>query len=162
MRYVAIARIGHPYLIVWFFCNFRLWYVVMRVDTFWYDSLRLGAIWSRWWHGLPRPVLSFRYDYIRSDKIVPIESTMGCQSHTIITIGVPDFGRCGTRIYIYVLMLSSRTDTLCCDRIRLWSRCLSWLSRFELRLDSKGIYTARLTVSFDIFYKVNISTHNSW
>ena len=66
--------IGHPYLIVEVLCSFRLWYhVVMRVDTFWYDSLRLGAIWSRladfWWHGLPRSVLLFRYDYIRSDRI---------------------------------------------------------------------------------------------
>ena len=81
MRYVAITRIGHPYLIVGFLCNFRLWYVVVRVDTFWYDSLRLGAVWSRlanfWCHGLPRPVLSFRYYYIRSDRSVPIESTMG-------------------------------------------------------------------------------------
>ena len=37
-----------------------------------------------------------------------------CQSDTIITIGVPNLGRCGTRIY--VLMRLSGTNTLSCDR----------------------------------------------
>ena len=46
-----------------------------------------------------RSGLSFRYDYIRSDRNVTIESTIGCQSDTIITIGLLDLGRCGTRIY---------------------------------------------------------------
>ena len=47
---------------------------------------------------------------------------MGCRSDAIITIRVSNLGYCGTRMY--VLMRSSQTDTLCCDRIRLWSRCL--------------------------------------
>ena len=70
-----------------------------------------------------RSDLSFSYENIRLGRIVLINSTMGCQSDTFITIEVPDWGRCGTRIY--VLMRSSRTDAICCDRILLWSRDLS-------------------------------------
>ena len=74
---------------------------------------------------MTRSGLYFRYmyDHIRLDRIVPIKATIGIKPVTISTIEVPDSGRCGTRIY--VLMRSSRTDTLNCDRIGLWSRCLS-------------------------------------
>ena len=60
---------------------------------------------------------------IRLDRIVPIGSTMVFRPATVITMEVPDLGRCGTRVY--VLMRSSQTDTPCCDRMRLWSCCLS-------------------------------------
>ena len=67
-----------------------------------------------------RSGLPVRYDHIHLDRIVPIESTMLSQSDAINKIGVPNWGRSDTRIY--VLMLSVRTDALCCDIMRLWSR----------------------------------------
>ena len=110
-----------------FLWNFRFGYEVMRVDTFWYDLLRSDAICSRFvnfrCHDLSRSDLPFRYDHIRSDRIVSIESTIGSRSDTIITIGFPELGRSGTCRYVPIR--SSRTDALRYDRIRLWSRCLS-------------------------------------
>ena len=78
---------------------------------------------------------------------------------------VPDLGRCRTRIN--VLMRSSGTDTLCCDRIRLLFRCLlRSQSRIPTIWPEGYINTARLTidyiVSFTISYRVNVSTHNPW
>ena len=110
-----------------FLWNFRFRYEVMRVDTFWYNLLRWDAIQSRFvnfrCHDQSRSDLPFRYDYIRSDRIVAIESTIGSGSDTIITIGFPELGRSDTCRYVPIR--SSRTDALCYDCIRFWSRCFS-------------------------------------
>ena len=91
----------------------------MRVDTFWwmrYDH-HCSIFYDTICHELVSHSDTFGQDF-------PDRVHDGGRPDTTSMIEVPDLRRGGTRIY--VLMRSSRTDTLCCDRrIRLWSRCLS-------------------------------------
>ena len=65
----------------------------MRVDTFWYVLMRYG-------HDVSRSSLPFRYDEIRSDRTVPIDSTFGSRSDKTITIRVLDLLRADTFRYV--------------------------------------------------------------
>ena len=51
-------------------------------------------------HDQSRSDLPFRYDHIRSDRIVAIESTIGSRSDTIVTIGFPELRRSDTCKYV--------------------------------------------------------------
>ena len=115
--------------------------------------LRWDAIQSRFvnfrCHDQSRSDLPFRYDHIRPDRIVAIESTIGSGSETIMRIGFPDLGRSDTCRYVPIR--SSRTDAFCYDCIRVWSRCFSrsWSRVITIWATTpKGIYAAGLTMGF--------------
>ena len=57
------------------------------------------------------------YDQLRSDRIITIKPPIPMRSDTIITILDRDLIRTDT--HRCVLVRVSRTDTMCCDRLRL-------------------------------------------
>ena len=107
---------------------------ISGLDTRWCESIRSDMICCARMrstrfvnfrcHDQSRSDLPFRYAHIHSDRIVVIESTIGSRSDTIITIRFPELERSDTCKYVPIR--SSRTDALCYDSIRLWSRCFSW------------------------------------
>ena len=77
-----------------------------------------------------RSGLQDSYDHIRSDGIVTIEFAIPLRSDTIITISINDLLRTGTCRCVPIR--ASRTDALCCNKLRLLKGSFErWWSRFE-------------------------------
>ena len=110
-----------------------------RLDTSWCESIRSGTIWCAW--------MRYSHDWSISGDTICHDLVSRSDTIRYVPIGLsrlsprlgPDLtrsSRSGSPIWDdlvradtfgYVPIRSSRTDALCCDRIRLWSRCLSRL-----------------------------------
>lgn len=139
--------------------NFLKFQVLIRGDASYYVLIRIVALW---------------YGKVRIDKFQVTRYENGSDTITyvlirlsrsslrfeldLIMIRVPDLGRSCTFV--------SRTAALCCNRIRLWSRCLSrsGSKMITVRVTVGLGQINRLTIDFIFFtiYKVNNSTHNHW
>ena len=131
---------------------------ISGLDTRWCESIRSDTICcSRsdpiticpfQVHDQSRSDLPFRYDHIRSNRIVAIESTIGSGSDTIITIGFSELRRSDTFRYVHHEPMRSVTIAYDCGVNVFHDNDRGW-SRFELRLDPDGyIYAAGLIMEF--------------
>ena len=138
-------------------------FLCLGFNTKWYGSISSDTIccaWMRYDHDcsilLTRSGLSFRYDQIRLDRIARSGARWGADlmrpSRSMFLIW-DDVARTYTFWCVHLELICSVVTGYDCGPDGFHDPHQGY-PRFELRLDPKGIYTARLTIDCIMYFKM--------